>query len=326
MSSAVGLAALLVLAASARAQDAVADFYRGKQVAIMVGFGPGGSASLYSQALTRHMGRHLPGSPSFVVQHMPGAGGLVVANTIYNTAPRDGLAFAITGRTMAIEPLLGGANTKFDARRFGWLGTANVEYTTCLAWHTASVKTLADLMRKELIVGGTGADATEVAWPKAANKLVSTRIKIVTGYQSSTDMNLAMERGELEGNCGLGWTFVKLRKPEWLRENKVNILFQMGLRKHPDLPDVPLISDHARTSDDRKVFEFLFAPQEMGRPFFAPPACRRRGLPPCASPSSARSRTQASSPTPRGSGSKCSTAAAKRSTPCSNASTLRPRR
>jgi tripartite-type tricarboxylate transporter receptor subunit TctC len=271
MTSAVGLAIVLVLATSARAQDAVADFYRGKQVAIMVGFGPGGSASLYSQALARHMGRHLPGSPSFVVQHVPDAGGLVVANTIYNTAPRDGLAFAITGRTMAIEPLLGGTNAKFDARRFGWLGTANVEYTTCLAWHTAAVKTLADLMRKELIVGGTGADATEVAWPKAANKLVGTRIKIVTGYQSSTDMNLAMERGELEGNCGLGWTFVKLRKPDWLRENKVNILFQMGLRKHSDLPDVPLISDHAGTPDDRKVFEFLFAPQEMGRPFFAPP-------------------------------------------------------
>jgi tripartite-type tricarboxylate transporter receptor subunit TctC len=262
---------LCMSAPEGAAQDAVADFYRGKQVAIMVGFGPGGSASLYSQALARHIGRHLPGSPNFIVQHVPGAGGLVVANTIYNTAPRDGLAFAITGRTMAIEPLLGAANAKFDARRFGWLGTANVEYTTCLAWHTAAVKTLADAMTKELIVGGTGADATEVAWPKAVNKLIGTKFKIVVGYQSSTDMNLAMERGELEGNCGLGRTILKRRLPEWLKEKKVNILFQMGLRKHPDIPDVPLISDYARTPEDRKVFEFLFAPQEMGRPFFAPP-------------------------------------------------------
>ena len=269
---ALGMA--LDIPAPAEAQDAVADFYKGKQVAIMVGFGPGGSASLYSQALARHMGRHLPGSPSFIVQHVPGAGGLVVANTIYNTAPRDGTAFAITGRTMAIEPLLN-SNAKFDARRFGWLGTANVEYTTCLAWHPAAVKTLADAMTKELIVGGTGADATEVAWPKAVNKLIGTKFKIVVGYQSSTDMNLAMERGELEGNCGLGWTILKRRLPEWLREKKVNILFQMGLRKHPDIPDVPLISDYAKTPEDRKVFEFLFAPQEMGRPFFAPP-----GLPP----------------------------------------------
>jgi tripartite-type tricarboxylate transporter receptor subunit TctC len=143
------------------------------------------------------------------------------------------------------------------------------------AWHTAAVKSLADLATKELIVGGTGADATEVAWPKAINKMVGTKIKIVTGYQSSTDMNLALERGELEGNCGLGWTFVKLRKPQWLRDKTINILFQMGLRKHPDLPDVPLITDHAKSPQDRQVFEFLFAPQEMGRPFFAPP-----GLPP----------------------------------------------
>ncbi len=271
------LVAALALAASlpAHAQNAVADFYRGKQIAIMVGFGPGGSASFYAQALARHMGRHLPGNPSLVVQHVPGAGGLVVANTIYNTAPRDGLAFAITGRTAAIEPLLGNANAKFDGRKFGWIGTANVENTTCLSWYTSPVKTLQDAMSKEVIVGGTGSDATEVVFPKAANKLTGTKFKIVTGYQSSADMNLAMERGELEGNCGLGWTIIKLRKPEWLREKKINILFQMALVKHPDLPDVPLIQDYARTPDDRRVFEFLFGPQEMGRPFFAPP-----GLPP----------------------------------------------
>jgi tripartite-type tricarboxylate transporter receptor subunit TctC len=271
------VACALTLASSfpAQAQNAVAGFYRNKQIAIMVGFGPGGSASLYSQALARHMGRHLPGSPNFIVQHAPGAGGLVLANNIYNTLPRDGTVFGITGRTAGIEPLLGNANAKYDGRKFSWLGTANVENTTCLAWHTSPVKTLQDLMSRELIVGGTGSDATEVVFPKAANKLTGTRIKIVTGYQSSADMNLAMERGELEGNCGLGWTIIKLRKPEWLAEKKINILFQMALEKHADLPDVPLIQDYARTPGDRKVFEFLFGPQEMGRPFFAPP-----GLPP----------------------------------------------
>jgi tripartite-type tricarboxylate transporter receptor subunit TctC len=266
---AAGLA--LWLAAPAAAQDPIADFYRGKQVTIMVGFGPGGSAGFYAQALARHMGRHLPGSPSFIVQHVPGAGGLVVANTIYNTAPRDGTAFAITGRTMAIEPLLGSPHAKFDARKFGWIGTANVETTTCLAWHTAKVKTLADAMTTELIVGGTGSDATDVIFPKAANKLIGTKFKVVPGYPGSAAMNLAMERGELEGNCALGWMIVKLRKPEWLTGNKINILFQMALQKHPELPNVPLITDHARTPEDRKVFEFLFAPQAMGRPFFAPP-------------------------------------------------------
>jgi tripartite-type tricarboxylate transporter receptor subunit TctC len=126
-------------------------------------------------------------------------------------------------------------------------------------------------MRIETVVGGSGADATEVIFPKAANKLTGTKFKVVLGYHGSTEILLAMERGEVEGFCGIGWTFLKLRKGDWLKDKKINILYQMSLEKHPELPDVPAIIDHARTPDDRKVFEFLFAPQEMGRPFFAPP-------------------------------------------------------
>ena len=271
MHLAVFCAAALCPPSPGAAQDAVADFYRGRQVSVLVGSSPGGSASLYAQALARHMGRRLPGSPSLVVQHMPGAGGLVLANTMANTTARDGTAFAITSRTTAIEPLLGNRNAKFDGREFNWLGTANVESTTCFAWHTAAVRTLSDVMTRELIVAGTGADATEVVWPKVANKLIGTRFKIVLGYPGSTEMLLAMERGEVEGNCGLGWTFLKLRKADWLRERKINILFQWALRRHPDLPDVPLIIDSAKSLADRQVFELLLAPQDMGRPFFAPP-------------------------------------------------------
>jgi tripartite-type tricarboxylate transporter receptor subunit TctC len=267
--------AICLLALPASAQPSVAEFYKGRQVTILVGFTPGGSSSLYAQALARHMGRHLPGSPNFIVQHAPGAGGLVAANTIYNTSPRDGTVFAITGRAVAIEPLLGNKNAKFEAQKFNWIGTANVEYTTCISWHTAPVKTFADLMTTELVVGGTGADATEVVFPKAANKMVGTKIKIVLGYHGSTEIMLAMERGELQGFCGIGWTFVKLRKSDWLRDRKINLLFQMSLEKHPDIPQVPALIDQAKTPEDRKVFEFLFAPQEMGRPFFAPP-----GVPP----------------------------------------------
>jgi tripartite-type tricarboxylate transporter receptor subunit TctC len=266
---------LCLFALPASAQPSVADFYKGKQVTILVGFTPGGSSSLYAQALARHMGRYLPGAPNFVVQHAPGAGGLVAANTIYNTAPRDGTIFAITGRAVAIEPLLGNKNAKFDAQKLNWIGTANVEYTTCISWHTAPVKTLQDAMTTELVVGGTGADATEVVFPKAANKMVGTKFKIVLGYHGSTEIMLAMERGELQGFCGIGWTFVKLRKGDWLRDRKINLLFQMSLEKHPDIPQVPALIDQAKTPEDRKVFEFLFAPQEMGRPFFAPP-----GVPP----------------------------------------------
>ncbi len=267
IAAAVGLASL-----PCAAQDPVADFYRGRQISILVGFSPGGSSSLYAQALARHMGRYLPGSPNLIVQHVPGAGGLVLANNVSNTVARDGTAFAITGRTAAIEPLLGNKNAKFDGRQFNWIGTANVEYTTCTLWHAAKVKTLQDALRMEAVVGGSGADATEVIFPRAANKLIGTKFKVVLGYPGSTEILLAMERGEIEGFCGIGWTFLKLRKADWLREKKVNILYQMSLTKHPELPDVPAIIDYAKTPDDRKVFEFLFAPQEMGRPFFAPPA------------------------------------------------------
>ena len=269
--SAAALAAMLCMMAPVVAQNQIADFYHGKQVSILVGFTPGGSSSLYAQALARHMGKHLPGSPTFIVQHMPGAGGVLVTNHVYNNAARDGTVFATTSRTTAIEPLLGNANAKFDALKFNWLGTANVEYTTCVAWHTAPVKTLQEAMTKELIVGGSGSDATEVVFAKAANKLTGTKFKVVLGYHGSSELILAMERGETQGFCGIGWTFVKLRKADWLRDKKINILFQISMQKHPDLPDVPAIIDHARTPEDRKVFEFLFAPQEMGRPFFAPP-------------------------------------------------------
>jgi tripartite-type tricarboxylate transporter receptor subunit TctC len=267
----IACAVALGLPLPAAAQDAVADFYKGKQVAITVGFASGGSASLYSQVLARHMGRHMPGNPNFVVQHMPGAGGLLVTNNSANNAPRDGTVFTITDRAVPLEPLLGNSNAKFDARKFGWIGNANVEYTTCLAWHTARVKTLADAFTHELVVGGTGAEATAVIFPKAVNKLLGTKIKVVLGYPGSTEILLAMERGEAEGFCAIGWTFVKLRKGDWLREKKINVLFQMALKKHPEIPDVPFIPDLAKTPEDRQVFEFLFTPQEFGRAFFAPP-------------------------------------------------------
>lgn len=251
------------------AQDV--EFYRGKQISILVGFSAGGSSSLYAQALSRVMGRFIPGNPTVIVQHMPGAGGLAVVNHVWSNAPRDGTVIATTSRTAAVEPLLGNKAARFDALKLTWLGTANIEHTTCIAWHTAPVKSLDEAKQTELIVGGVGPGASEVVFARAANLLTGTRFRVVMGYPGSTEMLLAMERGETGGFCGIGWTFVKLRKGDWLREKKINILFQIALARHPELPDVPLIIDHVRTQEERKVFEFVLAPQEMGRPFFAPP-------------------------------------------------------
>jgi tripartite-type tricarboxylate transporter receptor subunit TctC len=268
-----GLACLLVQLAMA--QDPIADFYRGKQVKIIVGFTAGGSSSLYAQALARHMGKYIPGNPTLIVQHMPGGGGLVAANYIYNNAARDGSEFATTSRTAALEPLLGNQNARFDALKFSWVGSANIENSVCISWHTAPVAAVPEVFNKELIVGGAGPAAQEVMFPKSFNRLLGTKFKIITGYPGSTEILLAMERGEIHGFCGIGWTFVKLRKSDWLKDKKINILFQMALKKHPDIPDVPAIQDFAKSSEDRQVIEFLFAPQDMGRPFFAPP-----GVPP----------------------------------------------
>jgi tripartite-type tricarboxylate transporter receptor subunit TctC len=267
----IAVLTLLALLGNGLAQDAVADFYKGRQIRISVGFSAGGSSSLYAQSLSRHMGKYLPGNPALVVQHMPGAGGLVAANYVYNNAARDGSEFAITARTAALEPLLGNQNARFDPQKFNWIGNANIENSVCIAWHTAPVKSVEDAFTRELIVGGASSAAQEVMFPRALNKLLGTKFKIVTGYPGSTEILLAMERGETQGFCGIGWTFVKLRKGDWLKEKKINVLFQMALEKHPEIPDVPAILDYAKSAEDRQVLELLFAPQEMGRPFFAPP-------------------------------------------------------
>jgi tripartite-type tricarboxylate transporter receptor subunit TctC len=263
--------ALFISLGAASAQDSIATFYKNRQIKIAVGFSAGGSSSLYAQALARHMGKYIPGNPALVVQHMPGAGGLVAANYVYNNAARDGSEFAITSRTAALEPLLGNQNARFDPLKFNWIGNANIENSVCIVWHTAPAKSIDDIFVKEVIVGGANTAAQEVMFPRAFNKLLGTKFKIVTGYPGSTELLLAMERGEVQGFCGIGWTFVKLRKGDWLKEKKINILFQMALKKHPEIPDVPAILDYAKRPQDRQVLELLFAPQDMGRPFFAPP-------------------------------------------------------
>lgn len=268
----MGLALALVAAPhQALSQATTADYYRGKTVRVFIGFGPGGSSSLYAEILVRYMGRHLPGNPIVIAQHMPGAGGLVVANYIAQRAPRDGTEFAIAARTVAFEPQLGNKNAAFDPLKLSWIGNANVESSTCISWRSSPVKTAGDLMKHELVVGGTSGESLAITMPRALNQLAGAKFRIVAGYTVSTDIMIAMERGELSGFCSIGWTFLKLRKPDWLAEKKINILFQLALERHPELPDVPLALDMVSDPQGRKVLELLLAPQEMGRPFFGPP-------------------------------------------------------
>ena len=258
-------------AGSVVAQESVETFYAGKQVIITVGTPPGSSASLYAQAVARHIGRHLPGAPGFIVQHLPGAGGLIAANRAYSVMPRDGTALVSTNSVIFLEPLLGGKGAQFEAPKFTWIGGTHVEHSTCVAWHTARVKNLQDAFGHELVMGSYGASGPSAVFARAANALAGTKFKLITGYPGGPEALNAMERGETEGFCAMGWSELKNRYGSWLKEKKVNVLFQMGLEKDEEMPKVPLISDHAQSPADRSAFNLLFTPLEMGRPLYGPP-------------------------------------------------------
>ena len=248
-----------------------ADFYKGKNVELEIGYSVGGGYDLYARTIARHIGRFIPGNPTVVPKNMEGAGSLRLANWLYNAAPKDGTVFGTIGRGTGFDPLLGHKGASFDATKFTWIGSANHEVSVCVAWHTSGIASFEDLMTKELTVGGTGSAADTDQFPKIMNGVLGTKMRIVTGYPGGNDVGLAMERGEVKGRCGWSWSSVKSTHPAWITEKKINVLVQLALTKHPDLPDVPLITDLAKTDEDRQVLKLIFARQVMGRPFLAPP-------------------------------------------------------
>jgi tripartite-type tricarboxylate transporter receptor subunit TctC len=242
-----------------------------KVVSLYVGYTPGGGYDVYGRIVARYMGPHLPGNPTIVVQNMPGAGSVRLANWLYSVAPKDGTAFGIVARGVAFDTLLGLPGASYDATKFNWIGSANNEVSVCVAWHTSGFTTFEQTKEKEMIVGGTGGSADTDQFPKVFNGVLGTKYKMVVGYPGGNDINLAMERGEVQGRCGWSWSSVKTTQPEWLRSKKINVLVQLSLDKHPDLPDVPLIMDLAKTPLQKGVFQLVFARQVLGRPFLAPP-------------------------------------------------------
>ena len=261
---------LAFLSGPARPQG-VGDFYRGKTVNVWIGYGAGGGYDLSARVLARHMGRYIPGEPTLVPRNMPGAGSLSLANWLYNVAPRDGLDFGIFGRTVPVDPLLGTKGTQFDALKFTWLGSTSNEVSTCVAWHDAPVKTAADLFTKELTVGASGAASPSAVFPYLFNSILGTKLKVINGYTSSATILTALEAGELNGFCAWGWVPMKAMRSDWIRDKKFNVLFQIGLAKHKDHPETPLLLDLAKTAEDRELLEILVSPQVFARPFAAPP-------------------------------------------------------
>jgi tripartite-type tricarboxylate transporter receptor subunit TctC len=251
------------------------DFYKGKSVELYIGYSVGGGYDLYARVLARHLGRHIPGNPAIVPKNMEGAGSLRLANWLYKVAPKDGAVIGTIGRGIAFDPLLGNRGAQFDATKFTWLGSANNEVSVCVAWNDSGITKFEDLFTREMTVGGTGAGADTDEFPKAINAVLGTRLKLVSGYPGGNDILLALERGEVKGRCGWSWSSVLSTRPTWVRDKKIVVLVQLALRKHPDLPDVPLVTDFATTDEQRQILKLIFARQVMGRPYLAPP-----GVPP----------------------------------------------
>jgi tripartite-type tricarboxylate transporter receptor subunit TctC len=265
-----GSLAVVFALSPCRAQT-VAEFYKGKTVDVYIGTSVGGGYDAYARMLSRHIGKYIPGNPNVVPKNMEGGGGMRLANFLYNAAPKDGATFGIFNRGIGFDQLLGSKSAQFDATKFSWIGSTNNEISVCVAWHTTGVTKWEQVQTQELVVGASGPAADTFQFPKIANGVLGTKFKIISGYPGGNDIDLAMERGEVQGRCGWSWTAVKATHQPWLDQKKIHILFQMGLSKHADLPDVPLIVDLAKTDEERAIFTLIFARQVMAWPFAAPP-------------------------------------------------------
>ena len=265
-------AALLATAAAKPAQAQAPEvFYKGKQMVMLV-YSPGGSTyDIYARALVRHMDRHIPGKPNFVVQNMPGAGGLKAIDYLYNIAPKDGSVIGTVGRGLPFEPMLGRAEVKFDPQKFFWVGSMNRDTSLAISWHTSKLKTMADLQSMPLLTPGTGVGADSEIMPLAFNSLAGTKFKIISGYPNTIQASLAMEMGELDGVAYWSWGSIMSAHPDWIRDKKINFLFHTGAKPLTQLPNLPSIRDYASNDLDKKALEFLLSRETLGRPFLAPP-------------------------------------------------------
>ncbi len=263
--------ALLLLASPAAAAEDVAAFYRGKTVRIVVGVGVGSGYDINARLLARHMAAHIPGQPTVIVQNQPGAGSLTMTNQLYGSGPFDGSVIGAPFNGLPTTPLLQPGGARFDATKLNWIGSSNRETQITYVWHTAPVQNVAELAQKELVVGAQAPGSTQYDFPVLANRLFGFKFKVITGYESTPKIHLAMERGEVQGNGATNWSTLKALNTNWLEEKKVKPIAQWALNKHPELSDVPMILDLAKTDADRQALLLAMARLEFGRPFFLPP-------------------------------------------------------
>ena len=262
---------LLVAASAPGAAQSVADFYRGKEVRLIVAASTGGGYDTYGRTVARHLGEHIPGKPTVVVQNMPAAGGLGAGNHTFNVAPKDGTVITLFQNTVPLEPFFENKQAQFDAARFGWLGTPTSEVALYMLWHTSKIRTLQDAQTQEYVAGAAGAASTPAFYGRVFNQIFNLKARFITGYPGQNEILHAMENGEVEAMASPFWSSLKTSRPAWYQEGKIRFLFQYGGEDHPELKGVPRALDLLNTEADKTLLAVASAPLALGRPFAAPP-------------------------------------------------------
>ena len=269
--SALAVLMFVALGAPSAFADTVEDFYKGKTVTIVTSTGVGGPFDLTARALAKHMVRFIPGRPTMIVRNMPGGGHVLATNFMYQQAEKDGTVIATVNNSVPLHQVLGGQGVRYDARRFYWLGSTGTSNLMTVAWHTSGFKTMDDVMKRELVIGATGTGSGTFIYPNAMNIVLGTKFKIVMGYKSTAELDLAMERGEVFARAGASLAGILQERPTWIEGNRVVVLNQIGDVRDPAFPQVPLMHELAKTTEQRQILSLLSLPPALGRPFFTTP-------------------------------------------------------
>jgi tripartite-type tricarboxylate transporter receptor subunit TctC len=265
------LSCVIVAIGADRPGAAQGPFYKGKQIRLIISAGVTGGYVEYARVLAAHMGDHIPGKPDFVVQSMPGAGGLLATNYLYAQAPQDGTTIGLIHSSVPLAPLFGTQGARFDPLKINWLGSMDRSDGPCTAWHTSPIKTWADLLDKQFIVGSSGVGSQMEIYPAMLNKLFGTKIKVIGGYKDGGSIFQAMEREEIQGRCGPQLTALRSIRPHWLTEGKVVIPIMVSERRSKEYPAAPSVMEFARDEPTRQQLRLLILTQDLDRPLFAPP-------------------------------------------------------
>jgi tripartite-type tricarboxylate transporter receptor subunit TctC len=251
--------------------DSVEDFYRSRQVKLVIGANTGGSYDSYGRLLAAHLGRHIPGNPTVVPVNMPGASGIQSASYLFQVAPCDGSVLGMFNQSMGQRRVLEPNSIRFDSGRFNWLGAMSSSTTVFITWHASGVKTLADAKLKDVVMGALSSDGGNAVYPLLLNRFLGTRFKVVLGYPGGNTIQVAMERGEVDGRGSVIWSGLKAGWPQWVAERKINVILQLGLAKEQDLAEVPLLIDLAKTPAEEAIYRFISSDTAMAFPVVAPP-------------------------------------------------------